>query len=71
MLQQQAVDVALTEARMKVKDLIALLQKEDPEADVIKYNDGGTTATSSVEALSREPIKLPQGMQDQAAILIE
>ena len=56
---------------MKVKDLIALLQKEDPEADVIKYNDGGTTATSSVEALSRVPIKLPRGMQDQAAILIE
>jgi hypothetical protein len=56
---------------MKVKDLIALLQKEDPEAVVIKYNDGGTTATSRVEALSRVPIKLPQGMQDQAAILIE
>jgi len=56
---------------MKVKDLIALLQKEDPEAIVIKYNDGGTTATSSVEALSWVPIKLPQGMQDQAAILIE
>jgi hypothetical protein len=43
----------------------------DPEAVVIKYNDGGTTATSGVEALSRVPIKLPQGMQDQAAILIE
>ncbi len=56
---------------MKVKDLIELLQKEDPEAVVIKYNDGGTTATSSVEALSRVPIKLPKGMQDQAAILIE
>ena len=71
MLQRQTIDVALTEAGLKVKDLIALLQKEDPEADVIKYNDGGTTATSSVEALSRVPIKLPQGMQDQAAILIE
>jgi hypothetical protein len=59
------------EARMKVKDLIALLQKEDPEAVVIKYNDGGTTATSGVETLSRVPIKLPQGMPDQAAILIE
>jgi hypothetical protein len=71
MLQRQTIDVALMEARMKVKDLIALLQNEDPEAVVIKYNDGGTTATSSVEALSRVPIKLPQGMQDQAAILIE
>jgi hypothetical protein len=59
------------EATMKVKDLIALLQKEDPEAVVIKYNDGGTTATSSIEALSRVPTKLPQGMQDQAAVLIE
>lgn len=56
---------------MKVKELIALLQKEDPEATVIKYNDGGTTATSTVEALSRVPIKLPQGMQDEAAVLIE
>ena len=71
MLQHQATGSAFMEARMKVKDLIALLQKEDPEAVVIKYNDGGTTATSSVEALSRVPIKLPQGMQDQAAILIE
>ena len=56
---------------MKVKDLIALLQKEDPEALVIKYNDGGTTMTSSVERLSPVPIKLPRGAQDQAAILIE
>ena len=56
---------------MKVKDLIALLQKEDPEAVVIKYNDGGTTATSSIEALSRVPIELPQGVQDRSAILIE
>ena len=56
---------------MKVKELIALLQKEDPEATVIKYNDGGTTATSSVEGLSRVPIKLPEGTRDQAAILIE
>ena len=71
MLQRQTIDVALMEARMKVKDLIALLQNEDPEAVVIKYNDGGTTATSGVAALSRVPIKLPQGMQDQAAILIE
>jgi hypothetical protein len=59
------------EAIVKVKDLIALLQKEDPEATVIKYNDGGTTATSTVEALSRVPIPLPQGMLDRAAILIE
>ena len=58
------------EAGMKVKDLIALLQKEDPEAVVIKYKDGGTTATSGVDALSRVPIKLPEGMQDHA-ILIE
>jgi len=71
MLQPQTTDAALMEATMKVKDLIALLQKEDPAAVVIKYNDGGTTATSSVEALSRVPIKLPQGMQDRAAILIE
>lgn len=56
---------------MKVKDLIALLQKEDPEAVVIKYNDGGTTAMSGIEALSRVPIKLPQGREDQAAVLIE
>ena len=55
---------------MKVKDLIALLQKEDPEAVVIKYKDGGTTATSGVDALSRVPIKLPEGMQDHS-ILIE
>ena len=31
---------------MKVKELIALLQKENPEARVVKYNDGGTTLTS-------------------------
>jgi hypothetical protein len=56
---------------MKVKELIALLQHEDPEASVIKYNDGGTTATSNVEGLSRVPIKLPQGTPDQPSILIE
>jgi hypothetical protein len=67
----QSLDAALGETEMMVKELIALLQKEDPEALVIKYNDGGTTATSSVETLSRVPIKLPQGMQAQAAILIE
>jgi hypothetical protein len=59
------------EAIVKVKELIALLQKEDPEALVIKYKDGGTTMTSSVEQLSPAPIKLRQGVQDQAAILIE
>jgi hypothetical protein len=59
------------EATVKVKDLIALLQKEDPEALVIKYKDGGTTITSSVERLSLVPIKLQQGVQDQVAILIE
>jgi len=59
------------EATMKVTELIALLQNEEPEAVVIKYNDGRTTAASSVKALSRVPIKPPQGMQDQAAILIE
>jgi len=67
----QTLDAALGETEMMVKELIALLQREDPEALVIKYNDGGTTATSTVETLSRVPIKLPQGMQDQAAILIE
>jgi hypothetical protein len=41
MLQLHTAYAALMEARMKVKDLIALLQKEDPEAVVIKYNDGG------------------------------
>jgi hypothetical protein len=56
---------------VKVKELIALLQKEDPEALVIKYKDGGTTMTSSVERLSPVPIKLRQGVQDQVAILIE
>jgi hypothetical protein len=71
MLQLQTTDAALMEATMKVKDLIALLQKEDPEAVVIKYNDGGTTVTSSIEALSRVPIELPQGVQDRSAILIE
>jgi hypothetical protein len=54
---------------VKVKELIALLQKENPEALVIKYNDGGTTMTSSVDRLSPVPIK--QGVQDQPAILIE
>jgi hypothetical protein len=59
------------EAIMKVKDLIALLQKEDPEADVIKYKDGGTTATSSIVGLSGTPPNPLQGTQDQATILIE
>jgi hypothetical protein len=59
------------EATVKVKDLIALLQREDPAAIVIKYNGGGTTVTSDVEGLSRVPVKLSQGMRDQTAILIE
>jgi hypothetical protein len=60
------------EVTVKVKDLIALLQKEDPEAIVIKYNDGGTTITSTVEGLTRVPIKPGQDMTDQASsILIE
>lgn len=63
--------MATREAILKVKELIALLQKENPEALVIKYKDGGTTITSSVERLSPVPIKLQKGVQDQAAILIE
>ena len=55
---------------MKVKELISLLQKEDPEAVVIKYNDGGTTITSAVEGLSQVPIKMPEDGPDQPAILI-
>ena len=56
---------------MKVKDLIALLQNEDPEAVVIKYKDGGTTVTSSIQGLSQVPLKLTQGLPDQPTILIE
>ena len=57
---------------MKVKELIVLLQKENPEALVVKYNDGGTTLTSPVEGLSRKSVKGPaQDKTDQPMILIE
>lgn len=58
---------------MKVKDLIALLQKQDPEALVIKYNDGGTTATSRVEGLAQVAVKSGQDLEDHRplSILIE
>jgi hypothetical protein len=59
----------IMEARVKVKDLIALLQTQDPEALVIKYNDGGTTATSPIEGFSRIPIK--PGHDGVPTILIE
>jgi len=54
---------------MKVKDLITMLQQEDPEALVIKYNDGGTTITSTIEGLSRVPEK--PGQIPTPTILIE
>jgi len=57
---------------MKVRELIELLQKENPEALVVKYNDGGTTLTSPVEGLSRKSVKRPaQDKTDQPMILIE
>ena len=57
---------------MKVKELIELLRKENPEALVVKYNDGGTTLTSPVEGLSRESVKRPaQDKTDEPMILIE
>jgi hypothetical protein len=57
---------------MKVKELIALLQKENPEARVIKYNDGGTTLTSPIETVSRESVNRPElGATDGPIILIE
>ena len=57
---------------MKVKELITLLQQENPEARVAKYNDGGTTLTSPVEGLSRKSVKRPaQDKTDQPMILIE
>lgn len=67
----EAFTATMMETTLKVKDLIALLQKEDPEALVIKYQDGGTTITSAIEGLSQAPAKLTQGLQDQPAILIE
>ena len=56
---------------MTIKELIALLQKENPDALVIKYKDGGTTVTSGIERLAPVSGKLAQGLQDQPAILIE
>ena len=57
---------------MKVKELIALLQQENPEARLIKYNDGGTTLTSPIEGLSRGSVKSPeQDKSDEPTILIE
>ena len=57
---------------MKVKELIALLQKENPEARVIKYNDGGTTITSPIEGISQETVNRPVlDTTDDPMILIE
>jgi hypothetical protein len=57
---------------MQVKELIALLQKENPEARVVKYNDGGTTLTSPIEGISRESVNRPaQDKTDEPMILIE
>jgi hypothetical protein len=67
-LQGDSLDATKREAKVKVKDLIAMLGKEDPEALVIKYNDGGTTATSDIVGLSQVPLKPGQA---GPAILIE
>ena len=57
---------------MKVKELITLLQQENPEARVAKYNDGGTTLTSPIEGISRESVNRPaQDRADEPIILIE
>ena len=56
------------EAKVKVKDLITMLQKEDPEALVIKYNDGGTTVTGPIAGISRAPMI---GPVQKPTILIE
>ena len=57
---------------MKVKELIVLLQQENPEARVIKYNDGGTTLTSPIEGISRESVNRPeQDKTDEPMILIQ
>jgi len=57
---------------MKVKELIALLQRENPEARVIKYNDGGTTLTSPIEGVSQETANRPeQDKTEEPMILIE
>lgn len=57
---------------MKVKELIALLQKENPEARVVKYDDGGTTLTSPIEGISQESVNRPErDSTDDPIILIE
>lgn len=58
---------------MKVKDLIALLQKQNPEAIVIKYNDGGTTATSRVQGLIPATVEPGQDVENPPplSVLIE
>ncbi len=57
---------------MKVKELIALLQKENPEARLVKYNDGGTTLTSPIESISRDFVnRQKRDSTDEPNILIE
>ncbi len=56
---------------MKVKELIALLQQQDPEARVVKYNDGRTTQFSTVVGISPMAIKTTDKEHDATAILIE
>jgi hypothetical protein len=56
---------------MKVKEFIALLQQQDPEARVLKYNDGGTTQMSDVKEISAVPIKTTDKENDAPGILIE
>ena len=57
---------------MKVKELISLLQKENPEARVIKYNDGGTTLTSTIENVSPKSFNsADQDKTDEPSVLIE
>ena len=58
----------MMEAKVKVKDLIAVLQKEDPEALVIKHHDGGTTITKPIEGISLAPMI---GPVQKPTILIE
>jgi len=56
---------------MKVKEFITLLQQQDPEARVLKYNDGGTTQMSDVMEISTVPIKTTDKENGAPAILIE
>jgi hypothetical protein len=56
---------------MKVKELIALLQQENPEARLVKYNDGGTTLTSPIESVSRDFVTGKNKLTDEPDILIE